>query len=70
MESVLTVHGKFLRFINTVLNGDQHFLSAFDKALTSVVNHREPKFVCKASEVLAKYNDNMPKRLAKGRTKE
>lgn len=31
VESVLEVHGKFVQLINTVLNGDQHFLSALDK---------------------------------------
>uniref|UniRef100_A0A8C5KWS0 Cullin-2 n=1 Tax=Jaculus jaculus TaxID=51337 RepID=A0A8C5KWS0_JACJA len=55
VESVLEVHGKFVQLINTVLNSDQHFMSALDKALTSVVNYREPKSVCKAPELLAKY---------------
>uniref|UniRef100_A0A4X2MBQ5 Cullin 2 n=1 Tax=Vombatus ursinus TaxID=29139 RepID=A0A4X2MBQ5_VOMUR len=31
VESVLEVHGKFAQLINTVLNGDQHFMSALDK---------------------------------------
>ncbi|KAJ8788833.1 hypothetical protein J1605_005129 [Eschrichtius robustus] len=31
VESVLEVHGKFVQLINTVLNGDQHFMSALDK---------------------------------------
>ncbi|KAL4664193.1 hypothetical protein H8959_020024, partial [Pygathrix nigripes] len=53
VESVLEVHGKFVQLINTVLNGDQHFMSALDKALTSVVNYREPKSVCKAPELQA-----------------
>jgi cullin 2 len=66
--SVLAVHGKFLQVTNTVLNGDQCFLSAFDKALTSVVNYRELKSVCTTSELLAKYSDNMLKKSAKGRT--
>ncbi|KAL4841537.1 hypothetical protein H8958_008366 [Nasalis larvatus] len=51
VESVLEVHGKFIQLINTVLNGDQHFMSALDKALTLVVNYREPKSVCKAPEL-------------------
>uniref|UniRef100_A0A8C8H6W9 Cullin family profile domain-containing protein n=1 Tax=Oncorhynchus tshawytscha TaxID=74940 RepID=A0A8C8H6W9_ONCTS len=31
VESVLEVHSKFVQLINTVLNGDQHFMSALDK---------------------------------------
>nr|XP_045006317.1 cullin-2 isoform X3 [Jaculus jaculus] len=68
VESVLEVHGKFVQLINTVLNSDQHFMSALDKALTSVVNYREPKSVCKAPELLAKYCDNLLKKSAKGMT--
>uniref|UniRef100_A0A8C0JJA1 Cullin 2 n=1 Tax=Canis lupus dingo TaxID=286419 RepID=A0A8C0JJA1_CANLU len=55
VESVLEVHGKFVQLINTVLNGDQHFMSALDKALTSVVNYREPKSVCKAPELVISF---------------
>lgn len=68
VESVLEVHSKFVQLVNTVLNGDQHFMSALDKALTCVVNYREPKNVCKAPELLAKYCDNMLKKSAKGMT--
>ncbi|KAH0627568.1 hypothetical protein JD844_003431 [Phrynosoma platyrhinos] len=68
VESVLEVHGKFVQLINTVLNGDQRFMSALDKALTSVVNYREPKSICKAPELLAKYCDNLLKKSAKGMT--
>ncbi|RMC04817.1 hypothetical protein DUI87_17990 [Hirundo rustica rustica] len=68
VESVLEVHSKFVQLINTVLNGDQHFMSALDKALTSVVNYREPKSICKAPELLAKYCDNLLKKSAKGMT--
>ncbi|XP_026578447.1 cullin-2-like [Pseudonaja textilis] len=68
VESVLEVHSKFVQLINTVLNGDQRFMSALDKALTSVVNYREPKSICKAPELLAKYCDNLLKKSAKGMT--
>lgn len=34
VESVLEVHSKFVQLINTVLNGDQHFMSALDKVRT------------------------------------
>ncbi|XP_065522805.1 cullin-2 isoform X2 [Lathamus discolor] len=68
VESVLEVHSKFVQLINTVLNSDQHFMSALDKALTSVVNYREPKSICKAPELLAKYCDNLLKKSAKGMT--
>ncbi|NXP92704.1 CUL2 protein, partial [Passerina amoena] len=37
-------------------------------ALTSVVNYREPKSICKAPELLAKYCDNLLKKSAKGMT--
>ncbi|KAL4685485.1 hypothetical protein H8959_001082 [Pygathrix nigripes] len=69
VESVLEVHGKFVQLINTVLNGDQHFMSALDKvSFKYVVNYREPKSVCKAPELLAKYCDNLLKKSAKGMT--
>lgn len=35
VESVLEVHSKFVQLINTVLNGDQHFMSALDKVSNS-----------------------------------
>uniref|UniRef100_A0A8C6QCP0 Cullin family profile domain-containing protein n=1 Tax=Nannospalax galili TaxID=1026970 RepID=A0A8C6QCP0_NANGA len=66
VESVLEVQGKFVQLISTVLNGDQHFMSALNKALTSVVHYREPKSVCKAPKLLAKYCDNLLKKSAKG----
>ncbi|MBN3311157.1 CUL2 protein, partial [Amia calva] len=68
VESVLEVHSKFVQLINTVLNGDQHFMSALDKALTTVVNYKEQKSICKAPELLAKYCDNLLKKSAKGMT--
>ncbi|KAG7455242.1 hypothetical protein MATL_G00254530 [Megalops atlanticus] len=68
VESVLEVHSKYVQLINTVLNGDQHLMSALDKALTSVVNYREPKSICKAPELLAKYCDSLLKKSAKGLT--
>uniref|UniRef100_A0A803TNR9 Cullin 2 n=1 Tax=Anolis carolinensis TaxID=28377 RepID=A0A803TNR9_ANOCA len=64
VESVLEVHGKFVQLINTVLNGDQRFMSALDKALTSVVNYREPKSICKAPELF--YARMLAKRLIHG----
>uniref|UniRef100_A0A8D2NHU4 Cullin 2 n=1 Tax=Zonotrichia albicollis TaxID=44394 RepID=A0A8D2NHU4_ZONAL len=39
-----------------------------ENALTSVVNYREPKSICKAPELLAKYCDNLLKKSAKGMT--
>lgn len=36
VESVLEVHSKFVQLINTVLNGDQHFMSALDKVFSPV----------------------------------
>uniref|UniRef100_A0AAQ5ZP55 Cullin family profile domain-containing protein n=2 Tax=Amphiprion TaxID=80969 RepID=A0AAQ5ZP55_AMPOC len=39
-----------------------------ENALTSVVNFREPKSICKAPELLAKYCDNLLKKSAKGMT--
>lgn len=38
VESVLEVHGKFVQLINTVLNGDQHFMSALDKVTFKQTN--------------------------------
>lgn len=39
VESVLEVHSKFVQLINTVLNGDQHFMSALDKVLKCSLSH-------------------------------
>uniref|UniRef100_A0A5F8GRL1 Cullin 2 n=1 Tax=Monodelphis domestica TaxID=13616 RepID=A0A5F8GRL1_MONDO len=39
-----------------------------ENALTSVVNYKEPKAICKAPELLAKYCDNLLKKSAKGMT--
>lgn len=36
VESVLEVHSKFVQLINTVLNGDQHFMNALDKVFCSL----------------------------------
>uniref|UniRef100_A0A3Q2CM58 Cullin 2 n=1 Tax=Cyprinodon variegatus TaxID=28743 RepID=A0A3Q2CM58_CYPVA len=71
VESVLEVHSKFVQLINTVLRSSCDrslffFLSL--NALTSVVNFREPKSICKAPELLAKYCDNLLKKSAKGMT--
>ncbi|XP_061522702.1 cullin-2 isoform X2 [Phycodurus eques] len=41
---------------------------SLENALTSVVNFREPKSICKAPELLAKYCDNLLKKSAKGMT--
>lgn len=40
VESVLEVHSKFVQLINTVLNGDQHFMSALDKVFITVTKCR------------------------------
>ncbi|CAO2594742.1 Cul2 [Lemmus lemmus] len=61
VESVLEVHGKFVQLINTVLNGDQHFMSALDK-VTMVY------FITNFLFELAKYCDNLLKKSAKGMT--
>uniref|UniRef100_A0A3Q3FE10 Cullin 2 n=1 Tax=Labrus bergylta TaxID=56723 RepID=A0A3Q3FE10_9LABR len=60
VESVLEVHSKFVQLINTVLNGDQHFMSALDK----VINPHTPT----DDGHLAKYCDNLLKKSAKGMT--
>lgn len=40
VESVLEVHSKFVQLINTVLNGDQRFMSALDKVSPMKILHR------------------------------
>ncbi|KAM5292587.1 LOW QUALITY PROTEIN: cullin-2-like [Ctenodactylus gundi] len=70
VESVLEVHGRFVQLITTVLNGDHCFMSALDKALTSIINYREPKSVCKAPKLLAQHCDNLLKKSGKGMTKD
>lgn len=37
VESVLEVHSKFVQLINTVLTGDQHFMSALDKVHSKLI---------------------------------
>lgn len=66
VELVLEVYGKFVQFINIVLNGDQYFMSVLDKVFMLVVNYREFKFVCKVFELFVKYCDNLLKKLVKG----
>ncbi|XP_077979355.1 cullin-2-like [Glandiceps talaboti] len=67
VESVLDVHTKFSKLIQSVLAGDQAFTSALDKALTAVVNWKpSPRHVCKAPELIAKYCDSLLKKSSKG----
>ncbi|XP_016090257.1 cullin-2 [Sinocyclocheilus grahami] len=70
VESVLEVHSKFVQLINTVLNGDQHFMSALDKVLLHFNTVYKGTRISPPYQLhhLAKYCDNLLKKSAKGMT--
>lgn len=69
VESLLTIHGKYSELVQSVFNNDQQFIAALDKACTAAINFRQnPKGVCRAPELLAKYIDSLLKRSLKGMT--
>ena len=49
---------------------DQAFLGAMDKAMTAVINHRQPKQASKSPELLARYCDALLKKSQKGKEQE
>merc|ERR1719219_3299539 len=62
VENMLTVHKKY----RDLIQEDQAFVGALDKACTSVINHREPKTSSKSPELLARYCDSLLKKSSKG----
>ena len=66
VENVLAVHKKYRGLITGVFQGDQAFVGAMDKAMTAVINHRQPKMASKSPELLARYCDSLLKKSQKG----
>jgi cullin 2 len=54
VENVLKVHKRYRSLIVDVFQGDQTFIGAMDKAMTQVINHREPKCPSKSPELVRK----------------
>merc|ERR1719188_2738187 len=66
VENVLSVHTRYKNLIVDVFGGDQTFIGAMDKAMTQVINNRQPKSPAKAPELLARYCDSLLKKSQKG----
>ncbi|KAG7259560.1 hypothetical protein CRUP_027136 [Coryphaenoides rupestris] len=58
VESVLEVHSKFVQLINTVLNGDQHFMSALDKKSAKGMTENEVEDKLTSFITVFKYIDD------------
>merc|ERR1719322_954586 len=66
VENVLSVHTRYKNLIVDVFGGDQTFIGAMDKAMTQVINNRQPKSPAKAPGLLARYCDSLLKKSQKG----
>jgi cullin 2 len=53
VENVLRVHGKYRGMIVEVFQADQAFMGAMDKAMSSVINFRQPKTQSKSPELVS-----------------
>lgn len=63
VENMLQVHRKYEQLIIDVFNSDPLFLSALDKACSSVINRRiSDKQMCRSAELVAKYCDSLLKK--------
>ena len=52
VENVLRVHGKYREMIQKVFQADQAFMGAMDKAMSAVINFRQPKTQSKSPELV------------------
>lgn len=60
VESFIQVYRNYSDLITNVLNGDQLFVGALDKACSAIINHRiHPQQPCRSPELLAKYCDSL-----------
>uniref|UniRef100_A0A914HEE8 Cullin family profile domain-containing protein n=1 Tax=Globodera rostochiensis TaxID=31243 RepID=A0A914HEE8_GLORO len=60
VSNIQSLHEKFTRMITAIFNGDNEFVAALDRAIQSVVNHREDaKQPPKISEKLNRYIDSL-----------
>jgi cullin 2 len=67
VESFIQVYKKHSDLIATTFNNDQLFVSALDKACSSIINYRlNPQQPCRSPELLAKYCDNLLKKPSSG----
>jgi cullin 2 len=68
VENIIVVHKKYKDMVSNVFNSDQLFISALDKACTSVINNKSTgaRGPCKSPEWLAKYCDTLLKKSTKG----
>lgn len=63
VENMLQVHHKYEELIADIFNNDPMFLSALDKACSSVINKRiSDKQPCRSAELVAKYCDSLLKK--------
>lgn len=66
IEALLEIYRKFHKLISITFHADSAFLSALDKACSTIVNYRhDPKRSCKSPELLAKYCDSILKKSTK-----
>ena len=54
VENVLDVHRRYRNLVDEVFQKDQAFTAAMDRAMTQVINHRQPKTPSKSPELLAR----------------
>lgn len=60
VESFINVHKKYSELVDIVFVKDQIFVSALDRACSTIINHRiDPHQPCRSPEFLAKYCDSL-----------
>ncbi|KAL3068341.1 hypothetical protein niasHT_030632 [Heterodera trifolii] len=60
VSNIQLLHEKFTQMISTIFNGDNEFVAGLERAIQSVVNHRDdPKQPPKISEKLNRYIDSL-----------
>lgn len=63
VENMLKVHQKYEQMINELFSNDPLFLSALDRACSSVINKRiSDKQQCRSAELVARYCDSLLKK--------
>lgn len=67
VESFIQVYRNYSDLITNVLNGDQLFVGALDKACSAIINHRiHRQQPCRSPELLAKYCDSLLRKPSSG----
>uniref|UniRef100_A0AC35U025 CULLIN_2 domain-containing protein n=1 Tax=Rhabditophanes sp. KR3021 TaxID=114890 RepID=A0AC35U025_9BILA len=60
VSNIIEVHTKYNGMVINIFNGLNEFVSALEKAMNHIVNHKEdPKLLPRASEKLSRYTDNL-----------